>query len=48
MARSREFFDRLKDFPRSEIDTVIPLTRKILQPIKSLPDLARQLVQFSG
>jgi hypothetical protein len=41
-------FDRLKDFPPSEIDTVIPLTQKILQPIKSLRDLTRQLVQYSG
>jgi predicted component of type VI protein secretion system len=48
MPRSRLVFDRLKDFPPSEIDTVIPLTRKILQPIKSLRDLTRQLVQCSG
>jgi hypothetical protein len=48
MPRSREVFDRLKDFPPSEIDTVIPLSRKILQPIKSLRDLTRQLMQYSA
>ena len=32
----------------SEIDTVIPLSQKILHPIKSLSDLTRQLVQFPG
>jgi hypothetical protein len=48
MPRSREVFDRLEDFPPSEIDTVIPLSRIILQPIKSLRDLTRQLVQYSG
>ena len=42
MPCSRLVFDRLKDFPPSKIDTVIPLSRKILQPIKSLPDLTRQ------
>jgi hypothetical protein len=48
MPRSRQVFDRLTDFPHSEIDTVIPLLRKIRPPIKSLTDLARQLVQYSG
>ena len=46
--RSRLVFDRLRNFPHSEIDNVIPLTRKIPQPIKSLTDLARQLVKFPG
>jgi hypothetical protein len=32
----------------SEIDTVIPLSQKILHPIKSLSDLTRQLAQFPG
>jgi hypothetical protein len=32
----------------SEIDTVIPLSQKILHPIKSLSDLTRQPVQFPG
>jgi hypothetical protein len=39
--------DSLKDFPRSGIDTVIPLAPKILHPINSLRDFSRQLVQFS-
>jgi hypothetical protein len=46
--RSRLVFDRLKDFLTSEIDIVIPLGKKILQTIKSLTDLSRQLVQFPG
>lgn len=48
MLRFRLVFDRLKDFLRSEIDTVIPLAQKILQPIKSLTDLTHQLVQYPG
>jgi hypothetical protein len=48
MLRSCCRFDRLGDFPRSEIDTDIPLTRKILQPIKALTDLTCQLVQYAG
>lgn len=48
MTRSRLVFDRLTDFPHSEIDTVIPLPRKIRQAIKSLTDLTRQLVQYPG
>jgi hypothetical protein len=48
MMRFRLVFDRLTDFPRSGIDTVIPLTQKIRQPIKSLTDLTHQLVQYTG
>jgi len=48
MLRSRLVFDRLRDFLRSEIDTVIPLVQKIPQPIKSLTDLTHQLVQYPG
>jgi hypothetical protein len=44
--RSRLVFDRLKNFLPSEIDIVISLGKKILQPIKSISDLSRQLVQF--
>jgi hypothetical protein len=43
MPRSRLVFDRLSKIPRPEIDTVIPLTRKISQPIKSFTDLTRGL-----
>ena len=46
MTRFRLVFDRLKDFLPSAIDNVIPLSQKILQPIKSLSDLTRQLVQY--
>jgi threonine/homoserine/homoserine lactone efflux protein len=46
--RFRLVFDRLKFFPHSEIDTVIPLTWKIPRPIKSLTDLTRQLVKIPG
>jgi len=48
MSRSRLVFDRLTNFPHLEIDTVIPLPRNIRQPIKSLTDLTRQLVQYPG
>ncbi len=48
MTRFRLVVDRLKYFLPSEIDTVIPLSQKILQPIKFLSDLTRQLVQFPG
>jgi hypothetical protein len=48
MLRFRLVFDRLRDFPRSEIYTVIPLTPIIPQPIKSLTDLTHQLMQYSG
>jgi hypothetical protein len=48
MPRFRLVFDHLRDFPHSEIDTVIPLIRKIPQPIKSLSDLTRQLAKFPG
>jgi predicted component of type VI protein secretion system len=48
MTRFRLVFDRLKDFLPSAIDNVIPLSQKILQPIKSLSDLTRQLVQYPG
>ncbi len=48
LARSRVVLDCLKDFPRSGIDTVIPLTPKTLHPVNSLRDLSRQLVQFSA
>ena len=41
-------FDRLTNFPQSEMDTVIPLVRKIRQPLKSSTDLAQQLAQFPG
>ena len=41
-------FDRLTDFPHSEIDTVIPLPRIIRQSIKSSTDLTHQLVQHPG
>ena len=44
----RLVFDRLKDFPQSEIHIGIPLIQKTLQAIKSLTDLARQLVHWSG
>ncbi len=43
MTRSRLVFDHLKHFLSSEIDTVIPLGKKMLQPIKSARLL--QLVQ---
>ena len=46
--RSRLVFNRLKDFLPSEIDVVIPLSQNILQPIKSLSDLTRQLEQHPG
>ena len=48
MTRSRLVFDCLTNFPHSEIHTGIPLPRKIRQPIKSLTDLTRQLVQYPG
>ena len=48
MTHSRSVFDRLKHFLASEIDTVIPLGKKMLQPIKSSTDLMRQLVQYPG
>jgi hypothetical protein len=48
MLRSRLVFDRLTDFALSEIDTAIPLVRKIRQTIKSLTDLTHQLVRLSG
>ena len=32
----------------SEIDIVIPLSQKILQPIKSLSDLTQQLIRHPG
>jgi predicted component of type VI protein secretion system len=48
MTRSRLVFDRLKDFLPTELDTAIPLSQKILQPIESLTDLTRQLAQYSG
>ena len=47
MLRFRLIFDPLKKIPHSEIDTVIPLTRKILQEIKSLSDLTHQPTHFS-
>lgn len=46
MPRFRLVFARLEDFSQSKIDTVIPLLRKILQSIKSLTDLTRQLMQY--
>ena len=48
LLRSRLVFDRLKYFRRSEIHKVIPLTQKILQPIKSLSDLTQQLAKHSS
>jgi len=48
MTHSRLVFDRLKDFLPSEIYIIIPLGKKILQPIKLVTDLMRQLVQYSG
>jgi hypothetical protein len=38
----------LKNFPHSGIRTAIRLTRKILQEIKALTDLMRQLMQHPG
>ncbi len=46
MTHSRLVFDRLKTFLPSETDIVIPLGKKSLQPIKSLTNLMRQLVQY--
>ncbi len=46
MCLELRIFDRLRDFPHSEIDNVISLTRKIPQPIKSARLL--QLVKFPG
>jgi hypothetical protein len=48
MLRSRLVFNRLKNFLPSEIDIVIPLSQKILQPIKSLRDLTQQLIKHPG
>ena len=45
--RSRLVFDRLKNILLSEINTVIPLMKNILQPIKSLTDLARPARKYS-
>ena len=45
MPRSRLVLNRLKHFFPSEIATAIPLGQKMLQPIKSLSDLTRQLAQ---
>jgi hypothetical protein len=42
MTVSRFVFDHLRDFPRSEIATVIPLFRKIPQTNKSLANLTRK------
>jgi len=46
MPRSRLVFNRLKHFFPSEIATAIPLGQKMLQSIKSLSDLTRQLVHL--
>ena len=46
MTRSRLVFDWLEHVLSSEIDTVIPLGQKMLQPTKPLADLTRQLVQL--
>ena len=48
MLRFRLVFARLRDFLRSEIRTVIPLTQKVSQPSKSLSDLTQQLMIHSG
>jgi len=48
MLRSRLVFDRQMDFPRSEIDTVISLARKIHLAIKSSSDLTQPLMNLSG
>jgi len=48
MLRSRLVFGRQMDFPRSEIDTVIPLAPKIHLAIKSSSDLMQQLMNHSG
>ena len=48
MTRFRLVFNHLRNFPPSEIVRAIPPGQKISQVIKSLTDLTRQLVQFSG
>jgi len=48
MTRSRLVFDRRKDLLPSEIVPAIPLGQKIFPAVKSLTDLTRHLVQFSG
>jgi hypothetical protein len=46
--RSRLAFEDLRNFPRSEIDTLIPLTRKNPQIFKLLSNLTQQLMKYSG
>jgi hypothetical protein len=48
MLRARLVFDCLENFSQPELDTVIPLLRKILHPIKSITGLTHQLMQFPG
>jgi len=48
MPRSYQVFDRLRDFPYSETDTVVLFRRKVSQPGKALTDLTRQLVHYPG
>ena len=48
MTRSRLVFDHRKDLLPSEIVPAIPLGQKIFPAVKSLTDLTRHLVQFSG
>ncbi len=48
MTRFRLVLDRLKDFLTERNNIVYFCRKKILQPIKSLSDLTRQLVQQPG
>jgi hypothetical protein len=48
MPRSRQVFDRLTNLPRERNNGVYFRVRKIRQAIKSLTDLTRQLMQYSG
>jgi hypothetical protein len=46
--RCRLAFEDLTNFPRSEIDTDIPLTRKNPQIFKFFTDLTQELMKYSG